>query len=56
MISYFGCFSSIILIEGVAEYIANPAHVGYTKVLLPNVEKYIVIDYKLTMVCFELEG
>ena len=56
MISYFGCFSSIILIEDVVEYIANPAHVGYTKVLLPNVEKYIVIDYKLTWFVLNWKG
>ncbi|KAL4601031.1 hypothetical protein ACB092_11G242400 [Castanea dentata] len=42
--------------EGVAEYIAHPAHVEYAKVLLLHVEKYMVIDYKPATLNFGLEG
>ncbi|WCJ40625.1 Stress-response A/B barrel domain-containing protein HS1 [Euphorbia peplus] len=35
-------------IEGVAEYVAHPAHVEYANVFLPSLEKVIVIDYKPT--------
>jgi len=37
--------------EGIAEYIAHPAHVDFANQLLPFVEKAIVIDYKPTTVC-----
>ncbi|KAK9289064.1 hypothetical protein L1049_017535 [Liquidambar formosana] len=37
-------------VEGVAEYIAHPAHVEFSNVLLPNLEKVVVIDYKPTTV------
>jgi hypothetical protein len=36
--------------EGLTEYIAHPAHVEYANLFLPNVEKFIVIDYKPTIV------
>ncbi|CAJ1973879.1 unnamed protein product [Sphenostylis stenocarpa] len=35
--------------EGIAEYVAHPAHVEYANVLLPSLEKVIVIDYKPTI-------
>ncbi|XP_027356244.1 stress-response A/B barrel domain-containing protein HS1 [Abrus precatorius] len=38
--------------EGVAEYVAHPAHVEYANLLLPSLEKVIVIDYKPTIVKF----
>ncbi|KAF5445893.1 hypothetical protein F2P56_031568 [Juglans regia] len=34
--------------EGIAEYVAHPAHKEYAKSLMPNVEKFQVFDYKLT--------
>uniref|UniRef100_A0A2P2JG03 Uncharacterized protein MANES_04G118100 n=1 Tax=Rhizophora mucronata TaxID=61149 RepID=A0A2P2JG03_RHIMU len=37
--------------EGIAEYLAHPAHVEFANVLLPALEKVIVIDYKPTTVC-----
>ncbi|KAF3456414.1 hypothetical protein FNV43_RR01064 [Rhamnella rubrinervis] len=36
--------------EGIAEYIAHPAHVDFANLLLPQLEKVIVIDYKPTTV------
>ncbi|CAN6726659.1 hypothetical protein ACFX13_012270 [Malus domestica] len=36
--------------EGVAEYVAHPAHVDFANLLLSNLEKVIVIDYKPTTV------
>ncbi|XP_020217845.1 stress-response A/B barrel domain-containing protein HS1 [Cajanus cajan] len=36
--------------EGVAEYVAHPAHVEYANLFLPCLEKVIVIDYKPTVV------
>ncbi|KAJ1418791.1 Stress responsive alpha-beta barrel [Sesbania bispinosa] len=36
--------------EGVAEYVAHPDHVEYANLLLPCLEKVIVIDYKPTIV------
>ena len=42
--------------EGVVEYIAHPAHVEYAKALLPQVEKYMMIDYKSTTFNLGLEG
>ncbi|XP_061360267.1 stress-response A/B barrel domain-containing protein HS1 [Gastrolobium bilobum] len=36
--------------EAVAEYVAHPAHVEYANLLLPSLEKVIVIDYKPTIV------
>uniref|UniRef100_A0A2N9EIU6 Stress-response A/B barrel domain-containing protein n=1 Tax=Fagus sylvatica TaxID=28930 RepID=A0A2N9EIU6_FAGSY len=32
--------------EGIAEYIAHPAHVEFANLFLSNLEKVIVIDYK----------
>ncbi|XP_062178246.1 stress-response A/B barrel domain-containing protein HS1 [Alnus glutinosa] len=37
--------------EGVAEYIAHPAHVEFANLFLANLEKVLVIDYKPTIVC-----
>ncbi|XP_040991723.1 stress-response A/B barrel domain-containing protein HS1-like isoform X1 [Juglans microcarpa x Juglans regia] len=34
--------------EGIAEYVAHPAHKEYAKTLMPNVEKFQVFDYELT--------
>ena len=34
--------------EGVAEYVAHPAHVEYANLFLPCLDKVIVIDYKPT--------
>lgn len=36
--------------EGVAEYVAHPAHVDFANLFLSHVEKVIVIDYKPTAV------
>lgn len=36
--------------EGVAEYVAHPAHVEYANLFLSCLEKVIVIDYKPTVV------
>ncbi|KAA8527333.1 hypothetical protein F0562_034952 [Nyssa sinensis] len=36
--------------EGIAEYIAHPAHVEFANVFLPKLEKVLVIDYKPTTV------
>ncbi|XP_015074480.1 stress-response A/B barrel domain-containing protein HS1 [Solanum pennellii] len=33
-------------LEGVAEYIAHPVHVEYANTLLPQLEKFLIIDYK----------
>ncbi|XP_055811183.1 stress-response A/B barrel domain-containing protein HS1 [Solanum dulcamara] len=33
-------------LEGVAEYVDHPAHVEYANILLPLLEKVLVIDYK----------
>lgn len=40
--------SSFESTEGVAEYVAHPAHVDFANVFLPQVEKVIVVDYKPT--------
>ncbi|XP_010270870.1 PREDICTED: stress-response A/B barrel domain-containing protein HS1 isoform X2 [Nelumbo nucifera] len=37
--------------EGVAEYVAHPAHVEFANEFLPCLEKVVVIDYKPTTVC-----
>ena len=37
-------------IEGIAEYVAHLAHVEYANLLLPSLEKVIIIDYKPTIV------
>lgn len=37
-------------LEAVAEYVAHPAHVEYANLLLPSLDKVIVIDYKPTIV------
>ncbi|XP_048137263.1 stress-response A/B barrel domain-containing protein HS1-like [Rhodamnia argentea] len=34
--------------EGVAEYMAHPAHLEFHELFWPLVEKVVVIDYKLT--------
>ena len=36
--------------EGVAEYIAHPAHVEFANLFLANSEKVLVIDYQPTIV------
>ncbi|KAG5147838.1 hypothetical protein JHK82_014719 [Glycine max] len=36
--------------EGLAEYVAHPAHVEYANLLLPCLEKIVAIDYKPTIV------
>ncbi|XP_059462016.1 stress-response A/B barrel domain-containing protein HS1-like [Corylus avellana] len=36
--------------EGVAEYIAHPAHVEFANLFLANLEKVLVFDYKPTIV------
>ncbi|CAI9109802.1 OLC1v1009706C1 [Oldenlandia corymbosa var. corymbosa] len=36
--------------QGVAEYVAHPAHVEYANQLLPQLEKVLVVDYKPTAV------
>ncbi|PKI75339.1 stress-response A/B barrel domain-containing protein HS1-like [Punica granatum] len=36
--------------EGIAEYIGHPAHLEFTNLFLPALEKVIVIDYKPTTV------
>lgn len=37
-------------VEGIAEYVAHPAHVEFANEFLPALEKVIVFDYKPTMV------
>ncbi|KAK1279517.1 putative protein Pop3 [Acorus gramineus] len=36
-------------VEGIAEYVAHPAHVEFANEFLPTLEKVIVIDYKPTV-------
>ncbi|XP_050211857.1 stress-response A/B barrel domain-containing protein HS1-like [Mercurialis annua] len=36
--------------EGIAEYVAHPAHLEYANIFLPTLDKVIVIDYKPTAV------
>ncbi|XP_010548974.1 PREDICTED: stress-response A/B barrel domain-containing protein HS1 [Tarenaya hassleriana] len=36
--------------EGVAEYVAHPAHVDFANLFLASVDKVLVIDYKPTSV------
>ncbi|KAM6565704.1 stress-response A/B barrel domain-containing protein HS1 [Cannabis sativa] len=36
--------------EGVAEYVAHPAHVEFANVFLSNLDKVVVFDYKPTTV------
>ncbi|CAI0428165.1 unnamed protein product [Linum tenue] len=36
--------------EGVAEYMAHPAHVEFADLFLPQLEKVVVIDYKPALV------
>lgn len=38
--------------EGVAEYVAHPAHVEYANLLIPCSEKFVISDYKPTVVKF----
>ncbi|KAK6914325.1 Stress responsive alpha-beta barrel [Dillenia turbinata] len=42
--------STFETVEGIAEYIAHPAHVEFANLFLPSLEKVIVIDYKPTCV------
>ncbi|KAE9609987.1 hypothetical protein Lal_00006520 [Lupinus albus] len=42
-------------IEGIAEYIAHPAHVEFANLLLPSLEKLIALDYKPTTVHLSLD-
>ncbi|CAK8563959.1 unnamed protein product [Lathyrus sativus] len=37
-------------LEAVAEYVAHPAHVEYANLLLPCLDKVIIMDYKPTIV------
>ncbi|RWR95193.1 stress-response A/B barrel domain-containing protein HS1 isoform X2 [Cinnamomum micranthum f. kanehirae] len=37
-------------VEGVAEYVAHPAHVEFANEFLPAAEKVVIIDYKPTTV------
>lgn len=37
-------------VEGIAEYVAHPAHVEFANIFIPTLEKLIVIDYKPTPV------
>ncbi|XP_004508017.1 stress-response A/B barrel domain-containing protein HS1 [Cicer arietinum] len=37
-------------VEGIAEYVAHPTHVEYANLLLPSLEKVLIIDYKPTFV------
>ncbi|XP_072975715.1 stress-response A/B barrel domain-containing protein HS1 [Typha angustifolia] len=37
-------------VEGIAEYVAHPAHVEFANRFLAALEKFIVIDYKPTVV------
>ncbi|XP_052183516.1 stress-response A/B barrel domain-containing protein HS1 [Diospyros lotus] len=32
--------------EGIAEYVAHPAHVEFASIFVPSLEKIIVVDYK----------
>ncbi|KAJ7955286.1 Stress responsive A/B barrel domain protein [Quillaja saponaria] len=36
--------------DGVAEYMAHPTHVELANLLIPSLEKFIVVDYKPTVV------
>ncbi|KAL2530684.1 putative protein Pop3 [Forsythia ovata] len=36
--------------EGIAEYVAHPDHVKYANILLSQLEKVLVVDYKPTAV------
>ncbi|GAV71662.1 Dabb domain-containing protein [Cephalotus follicularis] len=38
--------------EGVAEYVAHPVHVEFANLILPALEKFIVIDFSPTAVHF----
>ncbi|CAK8563956.1 unnamed protein product [Lathyrus sativus] len=37
-------------LEAVAEYVAHPAHVEYANLLLPCLDKGVIVDYKPTFV------
>ncbi|CAK8563958.1 unnamed protein product [Lathyrus sativus] len=37
-------------LEAVAEYVAHPAHVEFANLLLPCLDKTIIVDYKPTFV------
>ncbi|XP_042496067.1 stress-response A/B barrel domain-containing protein HS1-like [Macadamia integrifolia] len=39
-------------VEGVAEYVAHPAHVEFSNLMLPALDKVVIIDYKPTFVKF----
>lgn len=36
--------------EGIAEYIVHPDHVKYANILVPQLEKVLVVDFKPTKV------
>ena len=38
--------STFETVDAVAEYVAHPAHVDYANILLPALDKVIIIDYK----------
>ncbi|CAI8610957.1 unnamed protein product [Vicia faba] len=42
--------SSFDSVEAIAEYVAHPKHVEYANLLLPCLDKVIIIDYKPTIV------
>ncbi|POO02080.1 Stress responsive alpha-beta barrel [Trema orientale] len=37
-------------IEGVSEYMVHPSHIEFANLFLPQLEKFIVVDYKPTIV------
>lgn len=37
-------------VKGIEEYVAHPAHVEFSNVFLPSLEKVLVVDYKPTTV------
>ncbi|XP_051150136.1 stress-response A/B barrel domain-containing protein HS1 [Andrographis paniculata] len=42
--------SSFESTQGIAEYVAHPDHVDFANLLLPKLEKVLVVDYKPTSV------
>ncbi|KAK1294022.1 putative protein Pop3 [Acorus calamus] len=49
LVSLIQPMKSFHCVEGIAEYVAHPAHVEYANEFLCNLEKVIVIDYKPTV-------
>ncbi|WOK91315.1 stress-response A/B barrel domain-containing protein HS1 [Canna indica] len=37
-------------VDGIAEYLAHPAHVEFANIFLPALEKVLIVDYKPTSV------